>query len=155
MTTMALRAAMAGVAVMGLAAAGLAAAPPAAAQPNQSVLASSAKSAQMQAAKRSCRGVPGVTRSGNKIIFSGFVHCTPNIHGGNLFLLAYSGNKQVQHFRKRSVASCFNVYQRCYANVLRLPNPRGKQTFCSVLDGRIGWTSMGNIRVQAKYCRRL
>jgi hypothetical protein len=105
------------------------------------VLGASGAAANPPTPNAGCRAVPGVTVSGDNIIFSGFAECGGHISSGRIFVLAYVGPPEVQKFVERSEARCPLDESRCDGKIVSLPNPPGPQTFCSFVESHIGHTA--------------
>jgi hypothetical protein len=99
-----------------------------------------------------CTAHPGVTTSGDEVVFSGFIRCDPFVKGGTIFVLAYVGDREAQDFKERTDKKCPIDDERCDGVPLSLPNPPGLQTFCSSTEAFIGTTSRTVEVVRGQLC---
>lgn len=99
-----------------------------------------------------CTAHPGVTTSGDQVVFSGFIRCDPYINGGTVFVLAYVGDRESQKFQQRTDKKCPLETERCDGTPLSLPNPPGMQTFCSSTEAFVGRTQKTVEVVREQFC---
>jgi hypothetical protein len=101
--------------------------------------------------KAECTSHPGVTTSGDQVVFSGFIRCEPYINGGTTFVLAYVGDREGQEFKQRTDRKC-PIDKRCDGTPISLPNPPGLQTYCSSTEAFVGVTQKTVEIVREQFC---
>lgn len=102
-----------------------------------------------------CTAHPGVTTSGNQVVFSGFIRCTPFVKGGTIFVLAYEGDSEVQSFKERTDKKCSIDQSRCDGKAISRAKAPGPQTYCSYVEAMVGVSAKTVERVNEKLCLAL